>query len=99
MRPDELERRLRQRLNALAPLPAPSCSTYLMLPNLLKRRAPSSEEALRHFGVALCAPQNAQCLEPPGAIARTAPAMSASFHAHRLTFFISPPLEGLKGAC
>jgi hypothetical protein len=36
-----------------------------MLPNLLKRRAPSSEEALRHFGVALCAPQNAQCLEPP----------------------------------
>ena len=27
MRPDELERRLRQRLDASVPLPAPSCST------------------------------------------------------------------------
>jgi hypothetical protein len=31
VRADELERRLRERLDALVPLPAPSCSTSSML--------------------------------------------------------------------
>jgi len=33
MRPDKLERRLRERLDALGQLPAPSCSTSSKLPD------------------------------------------------------------------
>jgi hypothetical protein len=33
MRPDDLEQRLQARLDALGPLPAPSCSTSSMLPD------------------------------------------------------------------
>ena len=33
MRPDELERRLRERLDALGPLPAPSCFTSSCCPD------------------------------------------------------------------
>jgi hypothetical protein len=47
MRPDELENQLRARLDALGPAPRAELLHVLMLPDLLKRRAPSSEEALR----------------------------------------------------